>query len=391
MAEIFALDPEDEKRIHPYALKVFNDWKADLLREVPQLSKLDIDEINVDTDAYLNDDEKRRGARDLAVIIGGLRECIATGDNLSPHFYAIKAVIPMSNIKSLLEKVYERKAARAREEQKKKDEEERQQAAKAEEEQKKREEAEELERKEKEDSERWCAAYIAIKPPMDEVRKGRLPSPAEFRMLNLEPDLLLSYEAMVAPEIARKLKFPSELRIIRPSIFRFMAAKKKALSYKEIKLKKRQQGKGDSGQHEIFEAVNVLIKATKHDMKLHSSSIYAGAELKKMGHERGRFEIMVFLPVLVFRGELYTWLNGNVDEVNEVLLEGRCHTRRYFDNMLIGVTKGSYFKEFLPKISEDNAGLLRQICSNRSKLDEQVKMILDSPSFDGHPLMRGKL
>ncbi len=226
---------------------------------------------------------------------------------------------------------------------------------------------------------------------MDEVRKGRLPSPAEFRMLNLEPDLLLSYEAMVAPEIARKLKFPSELGIIRPSIFRFMAAKEKALSYKEIKLKKRLQGKGDSGQHEIFEAVNVLIKATKHDMKLHSSSIYAGAELKKMGHERGRFEIMVFLPVLVFRGELYTWLNGNVDEVNEVLLEGRCHTRRYFDNMLIGVTKGSYFKEFLPKISEDNAGLLRQICSNRSKLDEQVKMILDSPSFDEHPLMREKL
>jgi hypothetical protein len=162
-----------------------------------------------------------------------------------------------------------------------------------------------------------------------------------------------------------------------------MAAKEKALSYKEIKLKNRRQGKGDSGLHEIFEAVNVLIKATKHDMRLHSSAIYAGVELKKMGHEHGRFEIMVFLPVLVFGGELYTWLDGNVDEVNEVLLEGRCHTRRYFDNMLIGVTKGSYFKEFLSRIDGDNTELLRQICSNRSKLDEQVKMILDSSSFNG--------
>lgn len=218
---------------------------------------------------------------------------------------------------------------------------------------------------------------------MDEVRRGKLPSPAEIRMLNLEPDLLLSYEAMVTPEIARKLKFPPELGIIRPNIFGFMSAKEKALSYKEIKLKKRQQGKGDSGPHEIFEAVNVLIKATKHDMRLHSSSVYAGAELKKRGHEHGRFEIMVYLPILVFGGELYAWAEGDVEEVNNVLLEGRCHTRRYFDNMLIGVTNGSNFKEFLSRIDTDKTGLLRQICSNRSKLDEQVKMILDSPYFTG--------
>jgi hypothetical protein len=226
---------------------------------------------------------------------------------------------------------------------------------------------------------------------MDEVRKGKLPSPAEIRMLNLEPDLLSSYKAMVTPEIARKLEFPSEFGIISPNIFRFMAAKEKALSYKEIKLKKQQQGKGDSGLHEIFQAVNVLIKATKHDMRLHSSAIYAGAELKKMGYENGRFEMMVFLPVLVFGGEFYTWLNGNVDEVSEVLLEGRCHTKRYFDNMLIGVAKGSYFKEFLSKIDEDSIELLRQVCSKLSKLDDQVKMIMDSPSFKGLPTMRGRL
>jgi len=221
---------------------------------------------------------------------------------------------------------------------------------------------------------------------MDEIRKGKLPSPAEIRMLNLEPDLILSYEAMVTPEIARKLKFPSELGIIRPNVFEYMSAKEKALTYKEIKLKKQQQGKADSGPHEIFEAVNVLIKATKHDMRLHSSAIYAAAELNKMGHPNGRFEIMLYLPILVFGGELYTWSGGNVKEVNEVLLEGRCHTRRYFDNMLVGVTTGSYFKEFLSKVDADNAEMLRQTCSNRSKLDEQVKMIMGSPSFNRHPL-----
>jgi len=225
----------------------------------------------------------------------------------------------------------------------------------------------------------------------DELRKGKLPSPAEIRMLDLEPDLLFSYVPMVTSEIARKLKFLSELGILRPCVFEYMSAKKKALSYKEIKLKKQQQGKADSGLHEIFEGANVLIKATKHDMRLHSSAIYVGAELNKMGHPNGSFEIMVYLPILVFGGELYTWSEGNVEEVNEVLLEGRCHTRRYFENMLIGVTKGSYFKEFLSKIDADNIELVGQICSNRSKLDEQVKMIMESPSFNGHPSMRGRL
>jgi hypothetical protein len=226
---------------------------------------------------------------------------------------------------------------------------------------------------------------------MGELSKGELPSRAEIRMLDLDPDLLSSYRAIVTPEIARKLKFPSELELIRPNIFRFLVTKEKALTYKEIKLKKLKNAKRDSGPPEIFEGVNVSIKATKHDMKLHSSSVYAGAELKKMGHEQGRFEIMVFLPILVLGGEIYTWCDGNVEEVNEVLLEGRCHTRRYFDNMLIEVVKGHYFKEFLSKIDADKTELLRQICSNRSKLDEQVKMIMESPWFDGYPSMRGRL
>lgn len=219
-----------------------------------------------------------------------------------------------------------------------------------------------------------------------EVSRGKLPSRAEIRMLNLDPDLLLSDRALVTPEIAGQLKSPSELGLIRPNIFRFLAAKDKALTYQEIKLGKPQKTKVDSGLHEIFEGVNVLIKATKHIMRLYPPIVHGRAEVKKMGHEQGMedvplggFLIIIFLPILVFGGELYTWRDGKVDEVNEVLLEGRCHTRRYFESMLIPVVKESYFSQFLSRIDEDSTQVLQWIRSNRSKLDEQAKMILDSP------------
>lgn len=160
------------------------------------------------------------------------------------------------------------------------------------------------------------------------------------------------------------------------------------MSYKEIKLKK---AKGSSGRAEIFEAINTLIKATKHDLKLHSSAIYAGVELAKRSHKEGRFEIMIFLPILVFGGELYTWINGDVDEKDKVLVEGRCHTRRYFESMLIEVVKESHVREFLSRIDEECTELSYWICWNRRKLDEQAKAIMESPYFDGHPSLRGRL
>jgi len=53
--------------------------------------------------------------------------------------------------------------------------------------------------------------------------------------------------------------------------------------------------------------------------------------------------------------------------------------------MLIGVAKGSHFKEFLSKVDEDYMEILRWICLNRGTLDEQVRMIMDSPYFNGFP------
>jgi len=62
---------------------------------------------------------------------------------------------------------------------------------------------------------------------------------------------------------------------------------------------------------------------------------------------------MIFLPILVFGGELYTWIDGSVNESSEVLVEGKCATKRYFENMLINVVRENHFNEFLSKIDKD--------------------------------------
>jgi len=212
---------------------------------------------------------------------------------------------------------------------------------------------------------------------MEEIIKQGIfsfPSSAERRLTNLAPNLFSSYQALVSPEVARKLKFFSELGIITPETFKYMTTKQKAVSYKEIKLGK---AKKEVGRSEIFEAINGLIKATKYDTRLCSSVIYAGAELAKKGYGKGRLQITIFLPILVFRGELYTWHDGEVSEESQVLLEGRCHSKAYFENMLIAVVKNNYFREFLADIEKDSSCLAKQICSKRAILDEQVNLIFD--------------
>jgi len=216
---------------------------------------------------------------------------------------------------------------------------------------------------------------------IERIQYGESPSPAELRLLNLDPDILTSHQALIDPKIAKNLKFFSELGIIAPDTFKFFTAREKALNYKEIKLNKEH----GSGPHEIFEAINILIKATKQDMKLSSLVTYAGTELAKRGADRGTFQIKIFIPILLFRGELYKWSNDEVNEVDQVLLEGKCHTNKYFENMLIGVVKDSHFDKFLSELNDDQGELLRRICSKRGDLEEQVKIIMKSPDFYGPP------
>lgn len=216
-----------------------------------------------------------------------------------------------------------------------------------------------------------------------EMTGSKMPLPTEFQMLDLDPALIVDYESLVTPEIAKELRFFSDLKIITPDAFGFLRSEMKSLSFKEVKLKKR--GKV-SERHEIFEALNMLIKATKYDMELHSTGIYAAASLAKKDHEKGKFEIAVWLPILMFGGELYTWINGNVETAGEILVEGRCHTRHYFENVVINVVRERRFEEFLSKIEENHRELLNRIVDKRDELDDQVKMIKESPYFSGGPV-----
>ena len=131
MAEIFALKPEDEKKLHSYALKRLRDWTEDLVREVPQLGQLDIDEINADINAYLNDDEKARVMKYKTDVAEWLRKCTDIGDGYSPYPYSTLAFHPMSELRQLVKTAYKRK----------------------------------------EEKERWRAARKAINPPIDDAEK----------------------------------------------------------------------------------------------------------------------------------------------------------------------------------------------------------------------------
>lgn len=175
LAEIFGLRPEDEKRIHPYVLQCFFDWRGEILREVPQLGQLDMNEVDADIDVYLTDDEKARGVKHWANIAEWLWKYADIGDGYSPYLYPDSALVHyhMSEFKSLLKKVYRCKVEEAQKEQREREE-------RAKEEQTRREEEERLQ-----------DALKALNPPFQEA-KIHLDSEEYRDFLQSIPDALTS-------------------------------------------------------------------------------------------------------------------------------------------------------------------------------------------------------
>jgi len=89
------------------------------------------------------------------------------------------------------------------------------------------------------------------------------------------------------------------------------------------------------------------------------------------------------LPILMFDGKLYTWLEGKVERKDELLLEGRCHSQHYFENMLISVVTKDHIKDLLSGINDGLFRLADRIYENREKLDAEVKKIMGSQWFKG--------
>ena len=197
MGKLFIISDEFEKKLHPEARKVFHGWNTDFQRQV-QLTELNDDDIK-----YLSGNDRIRLKRILE-IPSCLDKCvdIKDGDKLYDVYiddiFLSQGVVSQLrrdlsyiefDIVPPLKKIYEgraakakeeegkrveeekRKVAKAEEEQRKREEEERQQAEKAKEEQIRREEVAEAERRKKEAEERWGAAYKELNIPVDDASR----------------------------------------------------------------------------------------------------------------------------------------------------------------------------------------------------------------------------
>lgn len=166
MAGILSLTPEDEKSLHPEALKWFNDRRAEIQFEVP-LEELSDDDLNT----FLLDDEKREFIRYKDEVVRGLVTCINMDEalhdpvanatiRLSLVKFQVNSLLPMYRIRLLLKNAHQRKIAKTKQEQRERDEEDR----------RNREQAE-AERRRKAEEERWQAACGAVNPPFNDAKR----------------------------------------------------------------------------------------------------------------------------------------------------------------------------------------------------------------------------
>jgi len=175
LTEILSLKPEDAKRLHPEALRWFNDQRTTIESEVP-LGALSDDDLNT----FLSDDERGKFLKWKDEVARELTHCMDIEQRVPPGplaeaiigFAVLKSQLgllpPMDNLRSLLMKVYNRK----REAQRKQENEERRQA------EKKEEEEEARRRQEQAEAERNLA-FEAIYPPIADAKKY-LNRPGEY-------------------------------------------------------------------------------------------------------------------------------------------------------------------------------------------------------------------
>jgi len=138
MIEIFGLGPDYKERLNPGALKRFADWLERLLRNVPQAGQLTTEQLNTNLDAYLRDDEKVEFGNCVARIADWLHKCMDVGDRYFSYAYDRQVIDPMIRFESLIRETYQRAEA---------------------------------ERRKKEYDDRWRAAFVSIKPPVDDAKK----------------------------------------------------------------------------------------------------------------------------------------------------------------------------------------------------------------------------
>jgi hypothetical protein len=108
MEDILGFESEYKERLDPGALKRFNDWQDRILREVPQLRRLSVEQLGTDLETYLHDDEKAEFSECVPHVAQWLRKCLDTGDIHLPYTYDTEVIHPMIRIESLIIEAYRR-------------------------------------------------------------------------------------------------------------------------------------------------------------------------------------------------------------------------------------------------------------------------------------------
>jgi hypothetical protein len=142
LGKLFNLRPEDEKRLAPHALQRVNDWEDRIVKEIPQLCQLTVEEIMADLENHLDASEKSKLKKYVADMTEWLCGYTDTGEGYCSRAYATWIVDCMFEVRWLISRAYRAKAEKA-----------------------------EAERREKEYDERWRTAFVAMKPPTDDAEK----------------------------------------------------------------------------------------------------------------------------------------------------------------------------------------------------------------------------
>ena len=183
--------------------------------------------------------------------------------------------------------------------------------------------------------------------------------------------------------VAKTLKTSADLDIIKPSVFRCLRATHLARTYKEVK--RKEYDKGRSGENKdskspIYEAAITVVKATEFDFNntydMMHYFITARSTGARVPQDITLGDIQLYLPIILFDGELLAWQDGILRRTTEVLLRTYAMSTRYllpFPSIV--VVHKDHFRDFLKCVDEDLANLANTIWTSRGLLDEQFKLM----------------
>jgi hypothetical protein len=183
--------------------------------------------------------------------------------------------------------------------------------------------------------------------------------------------------------VANALKTSSDLGIVKPSVFRCLDAGQLARTYKEVKRKR--SGAGTSREDKdskspIYEAAITVVKATEFDFNYMYDMMHYFITTKSRGasfpQEFTLGDIRLYLPIILFDGELVAWQEKSLSRTTEVLLRTYAPSMRYpFPFPSIVVVHKDHFRDFLKRVEDDLANLANTVWNSRGVLDEQLKLM----------------